>query len=135
MKYIETDMWCISGNGEDFSGYDDYSSKEEAISATKENFKDGYVGRCVRIKFEESDLVCFCDETIRYLGETLSDEIGEASEYWEMTDTQEMELSEIIAKEVIKYINENNLQPTCFKVIDIEEAMAGEQESGKGEVE
>ena len=32
------------------------------------------------------------------------------------------------AKEAIKYINENDLQPTCFKVIDIEEVMAGEQE-------
>lgn len=118
---IKTDIWVISKKGEDFSGYDDYSSKEEAISAAKENFEDGYIGRCVKVNFEESDLVCLCDEKIRYLEETLSDEIGEASEYWEMTEKQEIELSEIIAKEVIKYINKNNLQPTCFKVIDIEE--------------
>lgn len=31
-------------------------------------------------------------------------------------------------KEAIKYINKNNLQPTCYKVTDIEEVRAGEQE-------
>ncbi len=118
MKHTETDIWCTSSNGEEFLGMD-YSSKEEAIDAIR--LEGGYVGRCVKVDFEEIDIVCLCDETIRYLEETLSDEIGEASEYWEMTEKQGIELSEIIAKEVIKYINENNLQPTCYKVIDVEE--------------
>lgn len=121
MKYVETDTWVISENGEDFSGYDDYSSKEEAIAVAKENFEDGYVGEFVKVEFEESDLTYYYDETERYLSEILSDEIGEASEYWWMTHEQEMEMSKILAKEVIKYINENNLQPTCFKVIDIKQ--------------
>lgn len=124
MKYIETDIWCISRNGEEFSDTG-YFSKEEAIAAAKENFEDGYVGGYVKVEFEESDLAYYYDETERYLSEILSDEIGEASEYWWMTHEQEIELSKILAKEVIKYLNNNNLQPTCFKVIDIEEV--GEQ--------
>ena len=52
MKRIETDIWCISTNGENFFD-DDYSSREEAIEAVKEEYEEGYVGRCVRLEFEE----------------------------------------------------------------------------------
>ena len=125
MKYIETDIWCISTNGENFFG-DDYSSREEAIEAVKEDYGAGYVGRCVSIKFDERDITY--DETGYYLGQTLYDEAGDAADDWEMTDEQEIELSKILAKDVIKYINEHNLQPNCYKVVGIEEVKEGEQE-------
>ena len=124
MKYIETDIWCISTNGENFLG-DDYSSREEAIEAVKKDYGAGYVGRCVRIEFDEMDITY--DETGYYLGQTLYDEAGDAANDWEMTYEQEIELSKILAKDVIKYINEHNLQPNCYKVINIEEVKAGEQ--------
>ena len=124
MKYIETDIWCISTNGEDFFD-NDYSSREEAIEAVKEDYGAGYVGRCVRVKFDERDITY--DETGYYLEQALYDEIGEAADDWEMTYEQEKELSKILAKDVIKYINEHNLQPNFYKVIDIEEVRAGEQ--------
>ena len=125
MKCIETDIWCISTNGENFFG-DDYSSREEAIEAVKKDYGAGYVGRCARIKFDEMDITY--DETGYYLGQTLYDEAGDAADDWEMTYEQEIELSEILAKDVIKYINEHDLQPNCYKVINIEEVKAGEQE-------
>ena len=125
MKRIETDIWCISTNGENFFD-DDYSSREEAIEAVKEEYEEGYVGRCVRLEFEEIDIDYA--ETGYYLGENLYDEVGDAAENWEMTDEQEKELSAILAKAVINYINEHNLQPTCYKVVDIEEVEVGEQE-------
>ena len=124
MKRIETDIWCISTNGENFFD-DDYSSREEAIEAVKEEYEEGYVGRCVRLEFEEIDIDY--DETGYYLGENLYDEVGDAAENWEMTYEQEKELSAILAKAVINYINEHNLQPTCYKVVDIEEVEVGEQ--------
>ncbi len=124
MKYIKTDIWCISRNGEGFFDAD-YADKEEAIAAVKEEFEEGYVGRCVRLEFDERD-ISYVDETGYRLGEMLFEEIGDISEGWEMTAEQEIELSKILAKEAIKYINENGLQPTCFKVIDIEEVMAGD---------
>ena len=124
MKYIETDIWCISTNGENFFDYG-YSSREEAIEAVKEDYGAGYVGRCVSIKFDERDITY--DETGYYLGQTLYDEAGDAADDWEMTYEQEIELSKILAKDVIKYINEHNLQPNCYKVINIEEVKAGEQ--------
>ena len=124
MKYIETDIWCISTNGENFFG-GDYSSREEAIEAVKEDYGAGYVGRCVRIKFDEEDITY--DETGYYLEQTLYDEVGEVDEIWKMPDEDEIELSKILAKDVIKYINEHNLQPNCYKVIGVEEVRAGEQ--------
>ena len=124
MKYIETDIWCISTNGENFFG-NDYSSREEAIEAVKEDYGAGYVGRCARIKFDELDITY--DETGYYLEQRLYDEVGEVDEIWEMPDEDEIELSKILAKDVIKYINEHNLQPNFYKVIDIEEVRAGEQ--------
>ena len=124
MKYIETDIWCISTNGEDFFD-NSYSSREEAIEAVKEDYGAGYVGRCVRVKFDERDITY--DETGYYLEQALYDEIGEAADDWEMTYEQEKELSKILAKDVIKYIDEHNLQPNFYKVINIEEVKAGEQ--------
>ena len=125
MKYIETDIWCISTNGENFFGAD-YSSREEAIEAVKKDYGAGYVGRCARIKFDELDITY--DETGYYLEQRLCDEVGDAAEIWEMPDEDEIELSKILAKDVIKYINEHNLQPNCYGVINIEEVKAGEQE-------
>ena len=124
MKYIETDIWCISTNGENFLG-DDYSSREEAIEAVKKDYGAGYVGRCVRIEFDEMDITY--DETGYYLEQRLYDEVGAVDEIWEMPDEDEIELSKILAKDVIKYINEHNLQPNCYKVVGIEEVKAGEQ--------
>ena len=125
MKCIETDIWCISTNGENFFG-GDYFSREEAIEAVKEDYGAGYVGRCVRLKFDERDITY--DETGYYLGQTLYDEAGDAADDWEMTYEQEIELSKILAKDVIKYINEHNLQPNCYTVINVEEVKAGETE-------
>ena len=125
MKYIETGIWCISTNGENFFG-GDYSSREEAIEAVKKDYGAGYVGRCVSIKFDEIDITY--DETGYHLGQTLYDEVGDAADDWEMTYEQEIELSKILAKDVIKYINEHNLQPNCYKVVGVEEVKAGEQE-------
>lgn len=79
----------------------------------------------MKAEFDESDVVCLYDETGYRLGEMLFDAVGDVGEEWEMTWEQETELSEILAREVINYIEENHLQPNCFKVIDIEEV--GEQ--------
>lgn len=128
MKFIETDMWCFGLNDEIF--YEDFLSKEDAIKYAKD-CDGGYIGRAVKIRFDEED-VCY-DETGYLLQQQLYDEIGDASDNWVLSREQELELSEILAKAVIDYINKNNLQPNCYKVVDIEEITvdgfkAGEQE-------
>lgn len=117
MKSIETNEWCISTDGEYF--FDAYNSKEEAIENLRDSYNDGYIGKCVKIEFAEEDIIPYI-EIVHILSETLSDEVGEASEDWEFTTEQEEEISQIVAKAVIDYINKNHLQPRCYKVIDIE---------------
>ena len=126
MKLIETNKWCISADGEFFS--DVYDSKEEAIESIKDNYKydGGYIGRCVKIEFTKKDILDF--EISYRLRDTLYDEIGELAEDWSFTDEQREEIYQIVAKAVIDYINKNNLQPNCYKVIDIEFIEGGEQE-------
>lgn len=125
MKLIETNKWCISTDGEFFS--DVYDSKEEAIESIKDNYKydGGYIGRCVDIRFVEQDILDF--EISYMLRDLLYDEIGEPAEDWGFTNEQDKEISQIVAKAVIDYINKNNLQPRCYKVIDIEFIEAVEQ--------
>ena len=124
MKSIKTNEWAISADGEFF--FDSYESREEAIENLKDSYDDGYIGRLVDIKFTEEDISHI--EITDVLYQVLYDEIGEVSEDWEFTAEQDKEMSQIVAKAVIDYINKNNLQPRCYKVIDIEFVEVGEQE-------
>lgn len=124
MKYIETNTWCISIDRENF--FDNYSSRDDAIKSLIVQYGEGYVGKCVNLEFDERDITY--DETGYYLKEKLFDVVGDFADNWEMTDEQEIELSNILAKAVIKCINEKHLQPTCYEVVEIERVFAGEQE-------
>lgn len=123
MKYIETNRWCISDNGEWFTnGYD---SREEAIEEAIE-YGWGYVGREVHVEFIEQDIEI---PDIEYeLGEKLYEEVGEASENWKIPKDLMEKFARVYEKFVIDFINENDLQPTCFKVVDIEKVEESEQE-------
>ena len=57
---------------------------------------------------------------------TVSDYRRVKVEDWSFTDEQREEISQIVAKAVIDYINENDLQPKGYKVIDIEFIEVGE---------
>ena len=43
-----------------------------------------------------------------------------------MTKEEEVELSKILAKAVINFVNEHHLQPTCVEIIEIERVFGGE---------
>ena len=122
MKLIQTDRWCYGRTDEYFS--DDFPTKLDAIKACKEDLEGGYIGRIVNIEFDEED-ICY-DETAYRLQERLHDEVGDVAENWGLTTEQELELSKIVAKTVIEYINKNHLQPTVYKVVDIEEVLGEE---------
>jgi hypothetical protein len=120
MKYIktnETNEWCISDNGELFT--DGYYSREEAIKGVKKGYGCGYIGRQVHVEFGDQDILI---PDIEYeLGEKLHEEVGEASESWEIPKDLMKKFARKYEKLVIDFINENDLQPTCYKVVDIEE--------------
>lgn len=124
MKYIETNEWSISDNGELFT--DGYYSREEAIEEVRKEYGRGYIGKEVYVEFEGQDILI---PDIEYeLGEKLYEEVGEASEYWEIPKDIMKKFVESYEKFVIDFINKNGLQPTCYRVVDIEQIQAGEQE-------
>ena len=124
MKHIKTSRWCISDNGELFTnGYD---SREEAIEEVRQEYGCGYVGREVHVEFIEQDIEI---PDIEYeLGEKLYEEVGEVSESWEIPKDLMKKFARKYEKLVIDFINENDLQPTCFKVVDIEEVKESERD-------
>lgn len=123
MKYIETDKWCISDNGEWFT--DGYDSREEAIEDVKE-YGCSYIGRKVDVEFIEQDIEI---PDIEYsLSEKLFEVVGEASETWEIPKGLMKKFAKEYEKFVIDFINKNDLQPTCYTLIDVEQIEVGEQE-------
>ena len=122
MKFIQTDRWCYGVTDEYFT--DDFPTKLDAIKACKEDLGQGYIGRIVNLEFDEED-ICY-DETGYHLQEQLYDEVGDVAENWRLTTEQELELSKILTKTIIEYINKNHLQPTVYKVVDIEEVFPDE---------
>ena len=122
MKFIQTDRWCYGMTDEYFSG--DFPTKLDAIEACKKDLGEGYIGRIVNLEFDEKD-ICY-DETAYRLQERLYDEVGDVAENWVLTKEQELELSKILTKTIIEYINKNHLQPTVYKVVDIEEVFPDE---------
>lgn len=115
MKFIETNEWCLSADGEFFSL--DGLTYEEAIEACREN-DEGYIGRAVKVEFDESDFNC---EIGYEYGETLFDKVGDVAESWELSEEHEIELNERIGKLIADYLTEHGLQSTCCKVVDIQE--------------
>ena len=123
MKLIQTDRWCYGMTDESFS--EDFPTKLDAIEACKEDLGGGYIGRIVEVEFEEKD-IHYDDSAIYSLQEMLYWEIGDVAENWVLSSEQEIELSKIISKDIIDYINKNDLQPKCYKVVDIEEVFGEE---------
>lgn len=123
MKYIKTNEWCISDNGELFT--DGYYSREEAIEEVRKEYGRGYIGKEVHVEFDEQDILI--PEIDYELGEKLHEEVGEVSENWEIPKDLMKKFVRMYEKFVIDFINKNGLQPTCYKVGDIEEVKEREQ--------
>lgn len=127
MKFTQTDRWCYGMTDEYFS--DDFPTKLDAIEACKKDLGGGYIGRIIKVEFDEKDVSY--DETSYRLQEQLYDEVGDVAENWSLSTEQELELCEILSKAVIEYLNKNNLQPTVYKVVDIEEVFPDEEPTGE----
>lgn len=125
MKFTKLDTWCISTDGEIFiNGCD---TKAEAVEAIKFDYGgSGYIGRQVKVEFTKEDI--FSIDVEEYLSETLFDNVGEVAETWEFTKAQRKEFVKEFGEFVIDFIDRNDLQPSCYRVEDIEQVEAGEQE-------
>lgn len=122
MKITETERWVYGPDPDEEELFDDCETRADAINMVKREYGSGYIGRTADVEFVTDD-VCtsVTDLAIDRLTETLNDEVGSVSELWTMAPECEEELHNRIAQTIIDFLNEKNLQPHCFKVLDIED--------------
>lgn len=111
MKVSKTDKWSISLDGERFEGV--FDTRDDAAASVSA----GYVGRICKVEFDGDD---FQWDASYELSECLFEVVGDVAELWNFTRMDEFELMQAMRKTMVKFLNENNLQPKVYKVIDIE---------------
>lgn len=127
MIVTPTNSWVWTPN-RDFWESEEYSTKDEAVEAGKKEFLPGfdfYVGQLCDVEFELNDVYISeykVESIIEGLDNTLSDAVGEGSEYWTNNITQEQidELRDKIQAVVFNWIVNSVGQPTTYSVDNIE---------------
>lgn len=124
MKVTKTGKWTISQNEEYWSYSEEFDSKEDAIEFGRKEccHEDFYVGQKYDLEFDGKDLYDPSERIIEDLDDCLFNEVGEAGEYWYNSITIKMEedLNKMINEAVLTWIEKNKLQPSCFKIDDVE---------------
>lgn len=128
MKIEGTNKWLISNNEEywDYC-YDEFDSKQQAIEEGKKIFlkEPFYVGEMFLIYFTKKGLYQsdFSEQIISLLSDELYQTCGESFESWleSLTKEKEEKLNYKLANCIFEWIKEENMQPNCFLVKNIEE--------------
>lgn len=121
MKITPINLWTYSCNS-DFWYEDFYSTKQEAIEAGLEEYPSGcYVGSCHNMDFTYDDMD-FSEYVIENLGNCIDEEAEDCSQYWynKITWDDEKLLEDYLAKAIMKWIEDCQLQPSQYVINDIE---------------
>lgn len=127
MIVTPVNSWVYTADRDNWEGKE-YSTKDEAVEAGEKEVLPGfdfYVGQLSTVEFEFEDVYIpeyKVDSIIESLDNTLSDYVGEGSEYWTNNITQEQinELRNKIQAVVFDWIINNVGQPTTYSVDNIE---------------
>lgn len=127
MKITKTNKWMY--NDADYEIWDisdEFDSKQEAIEAGKQEYcgEEFYVGRLYSVKFEKSDIefMDMATQIIENLSEGLYDVVGEVSDSWSSSVTNDMQkdLNARLAKTIMNWIESVGCQPEQYQINDIE---------------
>lgn len=121
MKITLTNQWVYSSDSEWWTS-DQYPTKEKAIEAGLEEYPEGcYIGSCSDMEFTYDDMD-FSEHVIERLGDYIDEEAGDCSQYWydKITWDDEKTLEDYLAKAIMKWIEDCQLQPSQYVVTDIE---------------
>ena len=91
----------------------------------QEEYGEGYIGESVAVEFTVDDFNWDADYA---LGELLYEEVGDVADSWHLSQEDKAELSRRLGEVMVEFLNERNLQPECFKVINIEQVARKEGE-------
>lgn len=130
MKITPNNQWTYSCDS-DFWYQDFYPSKQEAIEAGLEEYPSGcYVGFCYNLDFTYDDMD-FSEYVIEHLTKCLEEEVDEYAPIWaeRVSWDDEQLLGDSLAKCILKWLEDCQLQPSQYIVNDIE-WVEGECENG-----
>lgn len=122
MKTTPTNLWVYSEDGEWWLS-EEYSTKQEAIEAGLVEYPYGcYVGFCNAIEFTYDDMD-FSEYVIESLGECLDEEsCDDEAQVWydKITWDDQKTLEDYLAKAIMKWVKDCQLQPSQYLVGGIE---------------
>lgn len=115
---VDKTKYCWSYDGECYEGL--FDTEKEAIEDAKGSFMSEredavYIGIC------ETPILSWVtheEEIVESIYEDLYEQCGEASENFEITREQELELANRIDKCVEQWIKDMKIKPNCWKVVN-----------------
>lgn len=127
MIVTPVNSWVYTTDRDNWDG-EEYFTKDKAVEAGAKEVLPGfdfYVGQLYNVEFGLDDVYISeykVESIIEGLDNTLSDAVGEGSEYWTNNITQEQidELKNKIQAVVFDWIVNNVGQPTTYSVDNIE---------------
>lgn len=108
--------YCYSWDNERYQGK--YDTEEKALDAAKRDrpgADEVYIGTCTEPELRWNSCE---DNIIDSMVEHLSDDVGEAAENFEVSREDELELASMIDDAVGRWIEQNNITPDCYSVLD-----------------
>ena len=114
---VDKTRYCWSSDGEHYNG--SFDTEQETIEDAKETVNDVceeiYVGTCKEpvLSWNSNE-----EKIIESIYDNLYDECGEASESFEITREQELELANRIDKCVEQWIKDMKIKPNCWTVVN-----------------
>ncbi|MBU5331432.1 hypothetical protein KQI61_04420 [Anaerocolumna aminovalerica] len=109
-------QYCYSWNDEIYHGR--FDTEQEAIDHAKKDDEYAeyvYIGTCTEPKLR------WCsneEQIIESILDNLAEDMGEASESFEVNRTDELVLANMIDETVQRWISECEIKPSCYIVLD-----------------
>lgn len=108
--------YCYSRDGEIYFG--EFDTEEEAIEEAKESYPDDedvYIGTCTEPILR---WVSHENQIIDSIIDNLSEDCGEFAENFDVSEEQEIKLGKMIDETVKAWIEQENIKPNCYQVLD-----------------
>ena len=118
---MANEYWAMVGHGDRFSaGPED--SRHRAVGALS---RECVSGQCIRVgKRQEIDIVSLFpdgEQILEVVGIALCNAVGEVSEDWAPSDKAERDLTERTKEMFAKWVDDHDLHPKFFEVVEITE--------------
>ena len=108
--------YCHSNDGELY--YGEFDTEQDALEDEKESYpgeSEIYIGTCTKPVFRWNG----CEEKIiDSIKENLAEDVGEAAENFGVSEEQEQELARMIDETVKAWIEQEEIEPSCYCVLD-----------------